>query len=145
MGFVGRETENNEGATEENTWLGHTDLPRDLKILTQPTVIGYDDKVIGRVLKRLQQQGYVRLGGQGSEVVRVDGEEQRKSRVKDYGNPLTYVGHLVSHPNTDIRYQALTWWFSTTSKLEMKFQCPQLVQMNGRPNVQDLKDLIRFC
>lgn len=57
---------------------------------------GYSASVIERSLKRLEAQGYLKTAGQGSIIVRVDGEDRKKMRIKDYGNPLTYVSHCVS-------------------------------------------------
>ena len=62
--------------------------------------LGYSDSVIRRVLERLEVQGYLITAGQGSKVVRVEGEDRKKSRIKDYGNPLTYIGQYVSHWKT---------------------------------------------
>ena len=62
---------------------------------------GYNASVIERALKRLETQGYLTMAGQGSKVVRVDGEDRKKMRVKDYGDPLTYLGRFVSYHKRD--------------------------------------------
>ena len=83
--------------------------PRELKQLGQVTNIikaektltflvfkGYNDFTLKRIFKRLEAQGYLSRGRGGrSGFVRVDGEDRRKARIIEYGDPLKYVGQYV--------------------------------------------------
>lgn len=61
--------------------------------------------MVERALKRLEMQGYCTLANQGAMISGVDGEDWKKSMIKDYGNPLTYIAQYVSHRNPLIMTQ----------------------------------------
>ena len=93
MGYVRRERQaltcstRNEARLKEQITIGKKKLIQSL--------LGYDDALVGRVLKLLEAEGYVKRQ-RGSRLIRVDGEDRKKARIQEYGNPLKYISQYVS-------------------------------------------------
>ena len=76
-----------------------------MRALTFVAFKGYSDFTLKRIFKRLEVQGYLsRARGRRSGFVRVDGEDCRKARIIEYGDPLKYIGQYVGQ-GKHLRYK----------------------------------------